>query len=643
MATREETFQTFSEICQRARDIEKKPFSSPPGQIAGSIPQGSESNIFPKETEEYTYAYLLAESQKIERKLSFSSFSPQKTSAPSQPQPRAGEDRKVESELHQLASQKYLYPEKKGAPEQALDDNVPPVFVKQALPSQPKVPSGRAAKPPPSIPISGGAREARILPKPIYAPETPAQTEGDAPGHESEAPLPPVPFPPSRAKIRETPENEEQQLEKEEVPLPPLPQDEDAAPEKTQPLGTAIQAEAPPKPGASKLVLSSKLSPRLRAIIEEKLKREEQARSESENPKLEKEIIPAEKEARPTEERAEQEEPAEKELQAEKEERAEPETPQRDSAPVPVARRKARPEKAQLQDDGPQSISPSEGVQSETSEPKEIPQQEQEPGAAVPASAPAPSQRRPGMVIRPVFKDQSAGAVDIPQAPSADSQKRLLRIQQILGELSSERDSSSPPDELMAELARKKQDAKIKKAQSRASPEPEPEEQPEPKITPMPSKSKKQKEKPSLEKGKQATASKKKTKVSAKKQAPVEQVPEEPSLEEQAPAKLPAREPAPAKAISRKSIQPYPAPPQKEEGESEEPQLQEKSEEQTSPPAQQMRPVPRSNAVPARRQTASPSQAQKTPLSKRQPATAPSQKTKPQRILPGGRLVPSVA
>ena len=75
MADPKDAFPTFSELCQRAREVEKKPFIPPAGQIDGTIHVRQESEIFPREIEDYTYAYLLSEAQKIERNLSITGVS----------------------------------------------------------------------------------------------------------------------------------------------------------------------------------------------------------------------------------------------------------------------------------------------------------------------------------------------------------------------------------------------------------------------------------------------------------------------------------------------------------------------------------------------------------------------------------------
>ena len=69
MGAKTDLFPTFSELCATAREVEKNPLSIPPRPIDGKLVLDENFGIFPREFEDYTYGFLLFEAQKIERRI----------------------------------------------------------------------------------------------------------------------------------------------------------------------------------------------------------------------------------------------------------------------------------------------------------------------------------------------------------------------------------------------------------------------------------------------------------------------------------------------------------------------------------------------------------------------------------------------
>ena len=74
-------YPDFSELYHQARDMEKRLLQVRPSKITGSVSLSSGSDLYPEEFESYTYAYLLSEAQKVERRL-FSSSMQEKLGQP---------------------------------------------------------------------------------------------------------------------------------------------------------------------------------------------------------------------------------------------------------------------------------------------------------------------------------------------------------------------------------------------------------------------------------------------------------------------------------------------------------------------------------------------------------------------------------
>ncbi len=95
-------FPQFDDLCHEARDMEKRLLPIKPRKMDDGLEVSAAYELFPPEFAEYTFAYLLSEAQKIERKLFVSSY--QQGQQPSaSPNLEVGE-KEMEGELHRLAS-----------------------------------------------------------------------------------------------------------------------------------------------------------------------------------------------------------------------------------------------------------------------------------------------------------------------------------------------------------------------------------------------------------------------------------------------------------------------------------------------------------------------------------------------------------
>ncbi|MCX8196772.1 MAG: hypothetical protein N3G80_00425 [Candidatus Micrarchaeota archaeon] len=309
----EDIFPTFSELSKQARDVERRLLQLPPATISESIDL-QEPTIFPPEFEQYTISYLLAEAQKIERRLKIGAI--QQSVSP----PAPSEKEKI---VQELAS-----------------------FAKQEFPQ---------AQPPEAL----SAKQQ----------EEPAETA--------------IQEPPSEA-----------------LQPPAAEKAEEVQAEAQQPT-SASQPATPPKPQKQySFVSSSKISPRLRAIIEEKIRKEEEKEAE-----IEKQAEPSQA-APPKAEKPQ--EPPEEGLQ-------DAEGAMEEPSIQPIPKQPQQPEKSNKQ----------EALQKE-----EAPPQEAEPPQPRPSYAPPISS---SLLIKPIFPDQKA------QADSSEPQNRIEKISKIIEELSSDK------------------------------------------------------------------------------------------------------------------------------------------------------------------------------------------------------------
>ena len=340
MGAKTELFPTFSELCAIAREVEKKPFSIPPRPIDGKLVLDENFGIFPREFEEYTYSFLLSEAQKIERRLSAdaisssqqeSVFAPRHltpeqqmqndlykfVSAQEQARPDNGDDRllqslrekkvplpPVPSEVADFERENHgsrdsadgddvPVPEEDGAPSQPvrargeprpgaqLPEKKAPPRAPATLPDvqakarilPPKAPSSTGQGKPPSLPgapqIPTASHPMQPAPqapaaKPAWqaAPKPPAQPAPQAPAAKPAWQAAPKP---QLQATESKPAEQDDAFE----PLPPIPPNYSPSNAPEPPSGAEKKAQA----GISSY---SKLSPRLRALIEQKLRREEE-------------------------------------------------------------------------------------------------------------------------------------------------------------------------------------------------------------------------------------------------------------------------------------------------------------------------------------------------------------------------------
>lgn len=283
MGAKTDLFPTFSELCAAARDMGKKPLSIPPRPIDGKLVVDENFGIFPREFEDYTYSFLLFEAQKIERRLSADAIaSAQQDTAASARLPTPAEQ--MRNDLHKFVS----------AQEQAARDDenarlLQPLRERKA--PEPQAPGEVAdyeiRNPNSRVPAKGDGMIA-----PGEAPNSPEREEpAKPPDNSGEIPslpqakprvLPPrvpgAPRIPSAAPpalpMQQTPiETPSWQGAPEPSELIKLPLSFSNSNAPVPSPGAPAGAEKKPPAGISSY---SKLSPRLQALIEQKLRREEE-------------------------------------------------------------------------------------------------------------------------------------------------------------------------------------------------------------------------------------------------------------------------------------------------------------------------------------------------------------------------------
>ena len=310
MGAKTDIFPSFSELCASARDVEKKPLSIPPRQIDGKLVLDENFGIFPREFDEYTYSFLLFEAQKIERQLNVDAISSSQQDEVASPR-RLTPEQQMENDLHKFVSAqereqaaldaeagslpKPLQERKAPVPSEpdevadyerehmrmpgpddadaARDDELVPVPEKEVPPlperraEAPALPQAKPRVLPPKMPM--GAEQKK--PSLIGAPSIPLASPAAKPWQAEPPAQPPMQKPLAWQSAPKIPVSKP--AEQDDVfEQPPSPQ-QAAEPEKVPDLLPAAEAEKKPPAGISSY---SKLSPRLRAIIEQKLRREEE-------------------------------------------------------------------------------------------------------------------------------------------------------------------------------------------------------------------------------------------------------------------------------------------------------------------------------------------------------------------------------
>jgi len=294
MGAKTELFPTFPELCATAREVEKKPLSIPPRPIDGKLVLDENFGIFPREFEEYTYSFLLFEAQKIERRLDVDAI------ASSQPEPVAAPlhftpEQQMENDLHRFVSaqeQESLDNEEdrllkslreKKAPAQPKPDEVAdyerdhllpretddeaPLPDEDSTPSPPPVKKEETPAWPPAKP--------RVLPPKIEQKKTSSmpgapQIPSAKPPAQSAPQIPLAKLPVRPAQMAPAAKPDEQDAYEPAYPVRRQP----SSPIMPEPASSA-EAEAEKKPPAG-ISSYSKLSPRLQALIDAKLRREDE-------------------------------------------------------------------------------------------------------------------------------------------------------------------------------------------------------------------------------------------------------------------------------------------------------------------------------------------------------------------------------
>ena len=469
MAAPTDVFPSFPEMCQRARDIERRILAIPQGQTEGEVHTSGESWIFPREYEDYTYSFMLDEAQRLERQLSLAgkplSQSPaiQVPPIPVFAKPSNAGEEKVEKELHGFATPRYIYSEKKDDAQIAEEEQ-------SGLPPPEPQPG---EKPPAQSAAKQGAegKKPRLLPVQIPSQPSAARLPRQEPqkqGQFEEPPRPPVPQEEAIPLPIEKEESAEEQGWGEDAPKPEKGSSEEGS---------------QPKP---RFMASSKISPRLRAIIEEKLRREEASgtgRKKEEDIEIPRAPEGEKAGAEPAEEEAplppEPEEAPEGKAQEEEAAKGEPKLPvperedwqsedESESGAAPPTMSEPAGKEGEDEEAAAPAISKEEseggrGQEAATEEkplpPSSFPLLSQKEGkgegrqkaGAGQEEKPVQFSRKIGEPLRitPLFKDDES-AKKKEQSAETESQKRLARIQRIIDGLSSDKppeEPDEPPDE----------------------------------------------------------------------------------------------------------------------------------------------------------------------------------------------------
>lgn len=469
--------------------MEKNLLKVPASQISGSLGQDESGSIFPAEFEEYTFAYLVSEAHKVERKVFASRYSSSLSAVPQPGQAGQGalldDERRIEEKLQNLSAIPQAPAEKPAA---GISISVPKFEIPKMGLAQPPLPpakynvksqvSANASPKPIEPPAEEGKDNVPSAAEGFEAgrPESKGEEQAVPTPHPAKSPYkgqaapPPIPLPAQR-KGRPAPivpgeelpprAKEEADFGEEEAPLPAegkengeeamiSPQDE-AGPEKEGVLPSPEEeAEIPggrqtalPEEGKGK---PSRISPRLRAIIEEKLRKEESERKKT----GEKEGKAEERGGEPPaqEEGAEGGGPVFPSEQAETGRREEPAAGQgeiimsarqrllRKLQPPPKEGRTAEEEPAPQQEEKGVAAEPEESKAAPVSgEAPALPEEKGEEESSVPAKAAGATGP---LLIKPIFPGGQAEGKEgeQPASRAPDQEERLRRIQRIIEELS---------------------------------------------------------------------------------------------------------------------------------------------------------------------------------------------------------------
>lgn len=499
-----DSFPSFSEICRTAREMEKNLITPTPSQIAGSLHPGESSSIFPKEYEEYTYLLLLSEAHKVERKVFASAYgsSLSGAQAPGAAAPPQLDERKIE-----LAS-RVVSDYEIGQPPEAKSEGIAGQLSRLGSLKMPQFSFGRKKGESPTSPQPSGAAPAppgeQILSEVLMArrermAREEMQSEASPPALSTQQSDEQKQIDRRRGLV---PEEADDQLE--EVPVPKAGDDEEAFEKPPAvPRGSGQEFEKPQEQGLkarpdeeafekpqaaapsagqpqSKLGASSKISPRLRAIIEEKLKREEAREREEQEGKKPRSPLPAE-------EAEEQPATMEENEAAPLEEGQETGMSARERLLSRLQKKEAMPaqaedggEKGEMPVEEPEESRPPARQRREIEEEPEEPEEKAEiggekPPAKIPAKKEAdalpragfPFAQKGGILIKPIFAEEVGAQKEEPETgkekyseekeadgPAEDeraqksedeeSDERMARIQRIIGELS--------PDKFKAQM-----------------------------------------------------------------------------------------------------------------------------------------------------------------------------------------------
>lgn len=288
MADASSDFQAgFPELCKQAREVERNAISSKPSRLSGSLHPGETDAIFPAEFESYTFAYVFSEAQRVERSHSEKAYSSapfrQEKAAiappPPPPPPSDGAYPEIAEELRRFA---------KTQPQSALAEAAP----KKTVQAPDSNPAGAQEMAVPIPPAELGPSPGSSPPKIPFLPFGKGKSKAEAP---LEAPSPPA------EDIWDTAPYEVQEAEKEAAkegkPLPFEENEEAKVAPSAEFSGGSDEAKVPESSEISLVQPSrqSKISPRLRAIIEEKLRKEEERRRQEQEENTDIERPPEQK------------------------------------------------------------------------------------------------------------------------------------------------------------------------------------------------------------------------------------------------------------------------------------------------------------------------------------------------------------
>jgi len=536
----------FATACARTREMEKNLLAAKPSPISGSLSIRPEEEIFPQEYESYTYAYLLSEAQKVERKLYMSGL---QTSLSSQkPGAKPIDESKLEADLHKFASAGEL-PQAPTLPQEKQQAPiVPPSKAKPGGLKLPGISLGKkkaeqpiAPQQPPGVsaseqPASSGFSVTQTFrAKPPAIPVTPEEAHEAEEVAEESVPKEAVEFEREHPGW-EPPEEAPEKIETESDFIEPgktkpglgeeeksFAESEIAGPEKSGEEKLSVEHEIP-EPSAQPAPVSStsKLSPRLREIIEAKLRREDERK------KKEAKILEG-IELKPQEE-GKKEAPQEAEVVLSARERLIRKLQKQSGVqakPLPHPGPETAPSGPQEQEEAPEQPEP-ETAPSGPQEQEEVlgqpgeeiggqeqtPAVEQELPSARKSKLPLQESSPPivsrtqagGITIQPIFAGEEPLAQSQPEKPVVESE-RLRKIQRIIEELSPDKYKAGAiaplEDEQEEAQPLPKAKANLRPEQAEGEQEPVPVAKTKPKPVPKQIQEEEQEEPPQLPRAKQ--------------------------------------------------------------------------------------------------------------------------------------------